>query len=172
MTDEHKLRRYAVHEAGHVLGLYINVGNINRIDSIKIDNTGGYTSFTNEFKLYYKRPNKNTEEAHIDMFIDACYFLGGGIAVKLIFNEEMLDFDSMSEDFKSFKQIWDEELSLQNDLFKRACNFCETEFAKWVQCINKISDCLIEDMNYFQESGLGMLPMRRLSQIIEEYKPI
>lgn len=168
MENEDRIKRYAIHEAGHVLGLYVALGNIDRVDFIYIDETGGFTILTDDFKFTYKQPGINTEQAHRDMFIDACYLLGGGIAVKMIFNEDDLDFDSMSVDLNVFEKIWHENLLLDTDLFKRASEYCEEKFSNWIDCITVMSDRLIRDMGTYHDSG--MLYKNVLCHIIEKCK--
>ena len=51
-----EIKRYAIHEAGHVLGVYFTMGNIDRIESANIDELGGYVDLNNEFITQFVKP--------------------------------------------------------------------------------------------------------------------
>lgn len=105
-----EIKRYAIHEAGHVLGVYFTMGNIDRIESANIDELGGYVDLNNEFITQFVKPDITTDAGWQELFFDACYTISGGVAVMLIYNEPNLDWESMSEDRKQFEARWKKEI--------------------------------------------------------------
>ena len=113
-----EIKRYAIHEAGHVLGVYFTMGNIDRIESANIDELGGYVDLNNEFITQFVKPDITTDAGWQELFFDACYTISGGVAVMLIYNEPNLDWESMSEDRKQFEARWKKEIVNKFNLSK------------------------------------------------------
>lgn len=165
---EKDIERYAIHEAGHVLGVYFAMGNIDRIESANINEFGGHVDLSNEFKTQFIKPDITTDIGKQELFFDACYTIGGGVAVMVIYNEPNLDWKSMSEDKKQFEKRWKEEIDNKlidvDELLAKAKKHCMDEFKKNTILLTAISTALLENFESYQKSG--MLYRKSLEEII------
>ena len=152
-----EIKRYAIHDAGHVLGVYFTMGNIDRIESANIDELGGYVDLNNEFITQFVKPDITTDAGWQELFFDACYTISGGVAVMLIYNEPNLDWESMSEDRKQFEARWKKEIDNKqidvDDLFTKAKEYCMNKFKNNNPLLTAISTALLNNFALYQRSG-------------------
>lgn len=178
MNDRKMLEGPAFHEAGHVLAIYAICGNLESVDSSKIDSInendppnyeyGGNTELLEEPQKVSDSIKELSafKEFGVD-FIMACYYFGGGVAEMIMMNQKQLNEKSMEYDIAKFES---RNIENSDKLRALAISFCERNFSKMKPYLQAIAEKLIETSARDAggiEMGLGKYELLSIVECVE-----